>query len=136
MHKLFLTLITSLLIPFSTFAHDPSSLLHQSMQQLGKISKQINATISDPSQNTLNAANAKKMGELFKIAFDHANEAVEDFPADQQSAAIAEIQNLTSQEGNLASQLQAAFTANDNTSAKLIWQKMQDLKDQGHDKYN
>ncbi len=127
--------VMSLVLPLQTFGHDHNSPIHQSMKQLGLLSKQVAATVGDPSQNQANAANAKKMIELFQISFDHASEAVEDFPVNEQSGALLEIQNMINQEIEMASDLEEAFIANDNAAAKLILKKMVDLKEEGHDKY-
>ena len=122
-------------LPIKTFAHDHTSPIHQSMKQLGILSKQISSTVDDANQNQANAVNVKKMIELFHVSFDHATDAVEDLPASEQSIALLEIQNMITQEIQLASELEKAFIANDNSAAKLLLQKMLDLKAEGHDKY-
>jgi hypothetical protein len=124
-----------LALPPKTLAHDHTSPIHQSMKQLGILSKQVAATVGEPSQNQANAENAKKMIELFHTSFDHASEAVEDLPVNEQPGALLEIQNMISQEIEMASDLEEAFIANDNAAAKIILKKMVDLKEEGHDKY-
>lgn len=135
MRKLFTATLVALLIPFSVFAQDATASLKQNMKQLGSLSKQIAATINDSTKNQVNAVNAGKMTEIFKLCYNQAADGMQNVPPDQREAAIADFQNLTKQSIDLSAQLQAAFTANDNASAALLFKKITDLKVEGHDKY-
>lgn len=136
MTKIFSVLFVTFLIPLSVFAQDATGSLKQNMKQLGALSKTIGATVKDPSKNQDNAVNAEKMANLFKVVFTQAEDGVQNLPADQQQAAIADFQGLIQQEFDLATQLQAAFAANDNATATAIFQKMSDIKHQGHDRFD
>jgi hypothetical protein len=122
-------------MPFTSFAHDHASPLHQSMKELGVIIKQVAASISDVNSNKINSENLGKMIEHFKTSYDHAAEAVEDYPENEQTSAIAEIRDLLTQEIQLAQQLQNALNANDNILAKSILDQMNAIKKDGHGKY-
>lgn len=135
MRKIFTATMVALLIPFSVFAQDATASLHQNMKQLGFIAKQIAATINVSTKNQTNAINAGKMTEILKLVYTQAADGVQNLPADQQQAAIVDFQNLVKQEIDLSTQLQAAFTANDNASASVIFGKINELKKEGHDKY-
>lgn len=136
MRKFFIAALVSVLLPAVGFAQDAASSLKANMKQLGTLSKQITATINDSGKNQDNANRAAQMVELFKLVYNQAADGVADIPADQQQAAIADFQNLIQQEIDLTTQVEQAFAANDNASAATLWQKIGEIKHEGHDKYN
>ncbi|MDG0817218.1 cytochrome b562 [Bdellovibrio svalbardensis] len=136
MRRLFIVTMMALLLPAASFAQDASSSLKQNMKQIGSLTKQIVATVKDSSKDQDNANKSAQLVALFQLVYNQAADGVQDIPADQQQAAIEDFQNLIQQEIDLATQLQAAFASNDTNAAATILQQMNDIKHEGHDKYN
>jgi hypothetical protein len=123
------------LAAFSSLAHADASL-KDNMKQIGTLFKQIGATLRDVSQDPQNAQNAQQMNQLFQVVYGQAEDGVKDVPASQKEAALADFQNLIQQEIDLSAQLQSAFEASNNQQASAIYQQMNKIKSDGHDKYN
>ena len=128
--------LVAVLLPTVGFAQEVAGSLKNNMKQLGALSKQITASLNDSTKNQDNANRAGQMVELFKLVYNQAADGVADLPADQQQAAIADFQGLIQQEIDLTTQVEQAFANNDNASAATLWQKINDIKHEGHDKYN
>ncbi|HEX7674047.1 MAG TPA: cytochrome b562 [Bdellovibrio sp.] len=136
MRQFLIASLVAILLPTVGFAQEVAGSLKDNMKQLGSLSKLINATISDSTKNQDNASRAAQMVDLFKVVYNQAADGVADVPADQQQAALADFQSLIQQEIDLTTQLAQDFAANDNSSAAAVWQKITDIRHEGHDKYN
>jgi len=136
MRRLFMLTVIAWMLPAASFAFDTANSLKQNMKQLGSLNKQITASSKDPSKNPQNITNAGQMVAIFKLVYDQAEDAMHGVPPDQKEAAIALFHKLTQEEIDLATQLQASFRANDNRTAVLILQKMNDIKHEGHDRFD
>jgi hypothetical protein len=115
----------------------PTTLnLGSSMKQIGILVKSISTSINDSSKNSDSASSAEQLVTLFASVQTQVPDFITSLPADQQEAAIADFKSMIQQEIDLSQALDKAFQTNDNAGAALILNKMQELKHQGHSKYN
>lgn len=136
MRRLLMLTAVAWMLPAVSFAFDTANSLKQNMKQLGVLNKQITASSTDTNKNQQNAANAGQMVMIFKLVYDQAEDAVHGVPPDKKNAAIELFHKLTQEEIDLSTQLQASFQANDNYTAVRILQKMNEIKHEGHDRFD
>jgi len=140
MRKLFaLTLMTLSLISTASIAQEvepEAGSLKKHMKDSGVIFKAIGGTIKDATKNAENAVASQKMSDLFKLSKEQTPEAFEDIPEAHRAAAFTEYQTMMQKVIDLADQLTAAFTNNDNAAAADIYQQLKDAKGEGHDRFD
>ncbi|MBC7371547.1 MAG: hypothetical protein H7326_08285, partial [Bdellovibrionaceae bacterium] len=110
--------------------------LKQNMKQAGALFKAIGTSIKDPAKNPENAKSVEQMADFFQLTYAQIPDAVQKIPEAQRAQALAGYQKLIQDELELCKELHAAFLANNSDLATQIYQKMKDLKEEGHDKYN
>ena len=132
------TMIAAAFFTFvSTFATaDIGASLKQNMKQAGTIFKAIGVSLKDATKNQENAIAVEQMAEFFQLTYQQIPEVVQELPEAEKVKALATYQKLMQEELELCKELHNAFLTNDNEQAAQIYQKMKDLKEEGHDKYN
>lgn len=113
----------------------PAPTLAANMDSIAKLVQTLVKNINDPSKNTASAVAAGQLVTLFTATLSQVPTSIAALPASQQAAATAGYQSLIQKEIADAKALQAAFVANNNSSAASILQDMNTLKSQGHSAY-
>jgi len=134
--KTLFTALAALTLTCSFAFAETGSSLKKNMKQAGTLFKSIGGTVKDPTKNLENAKSAEQMAEIFNLVLAQIPEAVQEMPEAQRAAAIADYQAMIQQEIQFCTELQAAFLANNNDLAAQIYQKMKDLKSEGHDRFD
>jgi predicted metalloendopeptidase len=119
----------------SAFAEDAASL-KQNMKQANVIFKAVGASLNDVSKNPDNAQSMGQFVELFQQTLQQVPDVVKELPEAQRAPALDDYQKMIQQEIDFGQELQKAFLSNNNSLAAEIFQKMKELKQDGHDKYN
>jgi hypothetical protein len=138
MKKLSLALLVLIATPAFADTAPPAadSPLATNMKHIGKVFKAIKTTVTDPAQNTANAANAAQLITLFNNVLLLVPDAISQIPAPQQAAALADFQRTIGLEITNATDLKADLLANNNTAAAGVVTQMDNTKRDGHTKYN
>jgi hypothetical protein len=118
----------------STSPASPTSL-KDNMKHIKQLFKGISATVSNPSKNAQNAADAASIANLFAAVEDQVPDSISSLPADEQTAALADYKSMIHHEVDLATSLEKALETNDNATAASILQQMDSLRKDGHQKY-
>jgi hypothetical protein len=132
MNKLLRNLVffSALLMATNVFASSP---LGDVMKAMGERAKVIKAQLPDPS---LNASSATLSGEIQKLALsckDLLPPKVDKMPdGPDKEHAIEHYKKMIPELGVLLGSLQAAFQANDNAQAKLVFGQVTDFMKHGH----
>ena len=100
--------------------------LKANMKQTSALLKQVTQSVNDSTKNAANADNAAKMIELFKTARNQTPGV----------GSFLEYQSLIDQCIAEFTNLQKAFQNNDNKEALSTIQKLNQIKKEGHDKFN
>lgn len=115
---------------------DSGTSLKENMKFAEKIFKSIAASSRDASKNQENIQKVDEMTEYFRLTVQQIPDIINELPEGEQKTAFEDYQKMMEEVLALANQLREAFASNNNPLAFELCQKMKDLKQDGHDKYN
>ncbi len=118
----------------TTFAQDAT--LKQNMKEISKLVKAIAASVTAGTVSANDVAASERIVVLFQATQKQSPDFISEVPADQQATLLQQYQHMIQQEIDLVNQLHEALAKNDVAAANAILTKMNDLKKEGHDRFD
>jgi hypothetical protein len=132
----YLFAVSLLVTVLATNAFAQPASLKEIMEQSGKHLRMVAGAVNAPEKNPEAAIASNEIRQLFVLAFRFDPDVLRNAPEDEKAALLRLYQKLVAQIVSVSANLEEAFLANDNATAKTLVADLARIRQEGHKVFN